>query len=69
MNIHQSIGIVSRSFPVTIRNYWFGQHPMKNPMPAIYGGPRNWDSVPSYIWEQKNSHQAAALSGTVVFCS
>jgi hypothetical protein len=34
MNIHQSIGIVSRSLPVTSRNYWFGQRPMENAMPA-----------------------------------
>jgi hypothetical protein len=35
MNIHQTIGIVSRSFPVTIRNYWLGQRPMKHAMPDI----------------------------------
>ncbi len=35
MNIHQPISIISRRWPVTIKNYWFGQRPMKHAMPDI----------------------------------
>lgn len=35
MNIHQSDGIISRTWPVTIKNYWFGQRPAKQSMPDI----------------------------------
>jgi hypothetical protein len=35
MNIHESSGIVSRRWPITIRTYWFGQRPMKQAMPDI----------------------------------
>jgi len=35
MGIQQSDGIISRHWPLTIRNYWFGQRPMKHAMPDI----------------------------------
>lgn len=35
MNIQQADGIISRSWPLTIRNYWFGQRPMKHALPDI----------------------------------
>lgn len=35
MNIHESDGIVSRRWPVTIKNYWFGQRPRKGALPDI----------------------------------
>jgi len=35
MNTRQSIGIISRRWPVTIKNYWFGQRPEKSAMPDI----------------------------------
>ena len=35
MNIHESDGIVSRRWPITIKNYWFGQRPMKHALPDI----------------------------------
>ena len=35
MNIQQADGIISRSWPLTIKNYWFGQRPMKQAMPDI----------------------------------
>jgi len=33
--IQQSKGIISRRWPVTIKNYWFGQRPEKQSMPDI----------------------------------
>jgi lipid II:glycine glycyltransferase (peptidoglycan interpeptide bridge formation enzyme) len=33
--IQQSEGIISRRWPVTIKNYWFGQRPEKQSMPDI----------------------------------
>jgi len=35
MNIQHCDGIISRRWPLTIKNYWFGQRPMKHAMPDI----------------------------------
>ncbi len=35
MNTHEANGIISRHWPVTIKNYWFGQRPMKDALPDI----------------------------------
>lgn len=35
MNIHETNGIVSRRWPITIKSYWFGQRPMKHALPDI----------------------------------
>ncbi len=35
MYIRQSDGIISRRWPVTIRNYWFSQRPVKHALPDI----------------------------------
>ncbi|MBA4367694.1 MAG: hypothetical protein C0403_08655 [Desulfobacterium sp.] len=35
MNIYEANGISSRIWPVTIKNYWFGQRPTKNALPDI----------------------------------
>ena len=35
MNIHEFSGDTSRRWPVTIKTYWFGQHPMKDALPDI----------------------------------
>ncbi len=35
MNTHEANGIISRCWPITIKNYWFGQRPMKDAPPDI----------------------------------
>ncbi len=35
MSIHEFGGVISRRWPITIKNYWFGQRPMKDALPDI----------------------------------